>query len=281
VIVDTVTLTPEDAGKILAISEGQVQRNLKPSVVARITHAIQSGQWRTTHQAIALDSDGRIVDGQHRLAAIVRAGVPVEVQLARDVPREAFDVIDTGSPRTPGDILRIAGFDNGGALAASTRVLLMYDAVVGTTDAFNTHRGTFTTADILRVAHSDRGRQLDRALTPARTTGIALGRMGYSSWLAVLIVLLAEAENVNPDIAIEYLAALREGVNLSAGSPILAVRRHLSSDMGLVRSTRMGERAQVGLAMTIKAFNRWVVGDSSTLVTFKLGVERMPKLVGP
>ena len=278
-IVETVTLTPEDAQKLLAISEGQIQRPIKITVVNRIVHAIQAGQWRTTHQAIALDADGRIVDGQHRLAAIARAGIPVQLQVARDVPRDAFDVIDTGSPRSPGDILRIAGYDQGTALAGALRVLLMYDACVGTTDAFNTMRGQFTSADILRLAATERGRAISRAQTIARTTGSSLGRIGYASWISVFIVLLSEAEGISPDIAVEYMAAIREGANLGAGSPILALRRHLASDTGLVRATRMGERAQVGLAITIKTFNKWVAGDTSAVASFKLGVERMPAIV--
>jgi hypothetical protein len=279
-IVETVLLTPEDAQKLIAVSEGQIQRALKRTVVERLVHAIQTGQWRETHQGIALDSDGRVIDGQHRLHAISRAGVPVRIVIARDVPSAAFDVIDTGTPRSPGDILRIAGYDAPTNLAASIRLLLIYDAVVGSTDAFSSHRGEFTSRDLLRVAASERGKLVARSLTPGRAIAHNVGHNGFGSWLSVLIVLLAEAENVSPDTTVDFLAALRDGTNLSPGSPVLALRRTLSSDVGLIRN-RPGDRAQLGLATAIKAFNRWVVGDTSQLVTFKLGIERMPAIAGP
>ena len=179
-IVETVLMTPEDAQKLIAVSEGMVQRALKRTVVDRLAHAIESGQWRETHQGIALDADGRVLDGQHRLHAIARAGVPVRISVARGVPVDAFDVIDTGAPRSPADILRIAGYDAPGALAASLRLLLVYDVVVGTTDSFSTHKGAFSARDLLRVAASDRGRVVARSLTPARTIANNVGHFGFA-----------------------------------------------------------------------------------------------------
>jgi hypothetical protein len=274
-IVDTVELTPEDAAKLLAVSEGQAQRNVRKAAVERLAHAITSGQWRLTHQAIALDSSGVVLDGQHRLHAIVRAGVPVQVMIARDVPRSSFDVIDTGAVRSPSDVLRIGGHTNVNILAASARMVLTYDAVVGTTDTFNAVRPRFTSADILLEADSDRGLILQQAIQPAQSIAHTLGRTGFTTWLAALIVVLRTWPGINPSIAFEFLTALRDGVNLPPGSPILALRRFLSSDGGLIR-TAGGERSQVGLATSVKAFNRWSAGDSSQLLMFRVGIERMP-----
>jgi len=274
-IVETVLLTPEDAAKLLAVSEGQAQRNIRKSAVERLAHAIESGQWRLTHQAIALDASGVVLDGQHRLHAIVRAGIPVQVQIARDVPRSSFDVIDTGATRSPSDVLRIGGHTNVNILAASARLLLTYDAVVGTTDTFNAVRPRFTSADILLEADSDRGLILQQAVHPAATIAQTLGRSGYTTWLAALIVILRTWPGVSPGIAFEFLNSLRDGTNLPPGSPVLALRRFLSSDGGLIR-TAGGERAQVGLATSVKAFNRWSAGDSSQLLMFRVGIERMP-----
>lgn len=276
-IVETVLLTPDDAQKLLAVSEGQSQRNIKKASVERLVHAIETGQWRLTHQAIALDSSGIVIDGQHRLHAIARCGVPVQVQIARDVPRSSFDVIDTGTSRSPADVLRIAGHTQVVILAAATRMVLTYDVVMGTTDTFNAVRSRFTAADIVREAEGDRGLVTSQAIVPAASIANALGRNGYTTWLTALIVIMRSTPGVNPTTALDFLGSLRDGANLSPGSPILTLRRYLSSDGGLIR-TSQGERAQVGLATSIKAFNRWVAGDSSQLLAFRVGIERMPAL---
>lgn len=274
-IVDTVELTPEDAAKLLAVSEGQAQRAIRKAVVERLAHAIELGQWRLTHQAIALDSAGVVLDGQHRLHAIVRAGRPVQIMIARDVPRASFDVIDTGATRSPADVLRIAGHTNVNVLAAAARMVLTYEAVVGTTDTFGAVRTRFTAADILLEADSDRGLVLQQAIVPATMIAHTLGRTGFATWLAALIVTLRTWPGVSQGVAFEFLNSMRDGVNLRPGSPVLALRRFLSSDGGLIR-TAGGDRPQIGLATSIKAFNRWSAGDTSQLLMFRVGVERMP-----
>jgi hypothetical protein len=242
--------------------------------------AIKAGQWQTTHQAIAVDADGVVIDGQHRLHAISRAGVPVEVQIARDVPRRAFEVIDTGSTRSPSDILRIGGYTNTTQLAAATRMLLTYDEVAGTTDTFTAVRIRFTAADVLHEVESERGSVMVQAIPAAQGIAQALGHGGFATWLAALVVILRTSEEVSQPTALDFLQSLRDGASLPPGSPILALRRYLSSDGGLIRGV-VSERAQVGLATSIKAFNRWSAGDSSQLVAFRVGIERMPAPVRP
>jgi hypothetical protein len=61
---------------------------------------------------IAFDTNGVLVDGQHRLAAIVEADLPVELTVFTEVGQGAFDVLDTGKRRNAADILAIEG-ENG------------------------------------------------------------------------------------------------------------------------------------------------------------------------
>ncbi|WP_157509211.1 hypothetical protein [Luteipulveratus halotolerans] len=90
------TITPERATELLA--NNPHNRPLVASRVAALVHALESGQWRLTHQGIALAADGALLDGQHRLTAIVRTGVTVELQVSR-MKDDVFDVIDTGRAR--------------------------------------------------------------------------------------------------------------------------------------------------------------------------------------
>jgi len=279
-LIETVLLTPEEASKILAVSEAIVQRPLRSALVDRIARSISAGEWRSTHQAIALDGRGAVIDGQHRLHAIVKAGVPVMVTIARDVDPASFDVIDTGASRTPGDVLHIAGHARASILAAGARYLLSYDAIAGTTELLNTYRSRFSTRQILAEANSERGKVLASAIPVGATIARNLGRNGFGAWIAVFVTLLRTEPDVNPSTAVDFLGGLRDGTNLSAGSPILALRRYLSSDSGLV-TIQNRERIAVGLAVSIKSYNRWIAGETSQLVAFKAGIERMPRLLPP
>ncbi|MGW2238572.1 hypothetical protein ACWCWE_31920, partial [Streptomyces sp. NPDC001759] len=70
-------------------------RPLSKSTVQHLAGQIQRGEWQLTHQGIAFDEDDVLIDGQHRLAAIVKAGVTVPLTVTHGVPRTAFTVMDT------------------------------------------------------------------------------------------------------------------------------------------------------------------------------------------
>lgn len=92
------------------------------SRVAVLVQAIQHGQWRLTHQGIALSAAGALQDGQHRLTAILRSGIPVQLQVSI-LEEDVFDVIDTGRARGPRDVLAIAGHAHAQRLPAAIRLV--------------------------------------------------------------------------------------------------------------------------------------------------------------
>jgi len=107
-----------------AIAASYLQKNtnnrpLNARRVAEITKEITSGRWQLTHQGIAFARDGRLIDGQHRLTAIVAAGVTVDVMVARDCDEDTFHVIDVGGKRTAADVLSIVGEKNSTRVAAA------------------------------------------------------------------------------------------------------------------------------------------------------------------
>ncbi|HEY2041129.1 MAG TPA: hypothetical protein VGH11_00540 [Jatrophihabitans sp.] len=60
-------------------------RPLSMPVVRGFAEAMGRGEWLVTHQGIAFDVNGVLVDGQHRLAAIIAADVPIELTVFTEV----------------------------------------------------------------------------------------------------------------------------------------------------------------------------------------------------
>jgi len=85
------------ANEWLRKNEGN--RKLRESRAAGLARAIVAGKWTLTHQAIAFSKKGRLLDGQHRLRAIILANIPIQCVVARDVPEDAFAYMDAGLPR--------------------------------------------------------------------------------------------------------------------------------------------------------------------------------------
>jgi hypothetical protein len=100
-------ITPSAAKAMLANNTG----NRKPSLgaVAQMAADMKTGHWRLTHQGIALAPDGRLLDGQHRLMAVVEAGASLPMMVFRNVDPAAFSAIDRGRVRSLRDVLGIDG----------------------------------------------------------------------------------------------------------------------------------------------------------------------------
>src|SRR5438094_1813097 len=115
------TITPKKAAEYL--ERNTANRPLSTRTVKDFAAAMRRGEWRVTHQGIAFDTTGALVDGQHRLAAIVEADIPVEVTVFTEVPEGAFDVLDTGKRRNAADVLAIEGEKSAVMLAAMVRTV--------------------------------------------------------------------------------------------------------------------------------------------------------------
>ena len=84
-------------------------RTLTPARVDEFVALMKSGKFQCTHQGIALDSDGNVLDGQHRLAAIVKSWCSVWMLVSKGVPDSARLAVDTGKPRTAIAISKLVG----------------------------------------------------------------------------------------------------------------------------------------------------------------------------
>ncbi len=101
-------ISVETAGKYLASCKRQ--RRIRWGEVARIARKIVTGAWIPTHQPIAFDIAGRMIDGQHRMWAIIQAGLGIYVLVARGCAEESITHIDRGMAQTASDLAsRLSG----------------------------------------------------------------------------------------------------------------------------------------------------------------------------
>ena len=106
----TVYVTPQLAKKWLDCNG--FNRPIKQDVVDMYVRQIKSGLWRRTHQGIAFDTNGTLIDGQHRLMAIVNANVTVPMLIFIDESPDNYEYIDCGRHRSNLDTLRMSTRDN-------------------------------------------------------------------------------------------------------------------------------------------------------------------------
>ncbi|OYV41002.1 MAG: hypothetical protein B7Z80_03000 [Rhodospirillales bacterium 20-64-7] len=93
------TITPDRAEEYLAFNRGN--RNIVQSHVAAMARDITNGQWMFNAQPICFARSGRLLNGQHRLSAVLEAGQPIEVVVMRGLPEEAFETYDKQAKKAP------------------------------------------------------------------------------------------------------------------------------------------------------------------------------------
>ena len=116
---------PSIAHEWLDYNEGN--RNVNHSYVRRYAEMMQNGKWMLSPDAIAFDTKGRLINGQHRLLAVIKSGTSHEFYVVRGLQSEVFDRTDTGRPRNAGQILDIAGYENYRQLAAVIRLVMAFE----------------------------------------------------------------------------------------------------------------------------------------------------------
>lgn len=103
-----IELTPEMAREFLENMKGQ--RTPHRVHVEQYARDMKSGAWvPNISSPFCFGSDGRLLNGQHRCLAVIKAGVTIQVYAAYDVSPELFSVMDIGCNRSAADVLNIAG----------------------------------------------------------------------------------------------------------------------------------------------------------------------------
>ena len=201
-------ITPTIAGAML--DGNQDNRRLSESLVFQYAADMAAGKWKLTGQPIIIADDGQLNDGQHRLAAIAKSGVVVEMMVLRGADRQSRDAIDTGKPRTAGDVVQMFHIPDGTAVAALAR------SVIGWERAGKNRLGAHNNISKSEI--------IERARADQRL--IYANRVGKTCDKIAMYKHISFARYAIPDGALSdmFFDRLADGVGLENGHPVLTVR---------------------------------------------------------
>lgn len=118
-------ITPEIAKEYLARNTSNY-RKVNHKRVASYAKDMELGKWEFNGEGIKFSKSGNLVDGQHRLAAIVKANVPVKMLVIYDVDDDV-KIYDVAQSRTISQIARASGMSgeigNSSVLSAASTIL--------------------------------------------------------------------------------------------------------------------------------------------------------------
>lgn len=228
---DVIEISPEFAAELLE-NKNTRNRPVTRATVLAYAHEMRAGNWRLTHQGIGLDTEGVLLDGQHRLAAVVESGKTIPMMVTYDLPPETFTTVDVGRRRSASDALHMAGLGaNRNALAALAKFLTIHKHL--DTTAVGSKAATRMTNQevidaVLGLGHEELLESLRMTTATARALNSNVTSMSAFFYLAV------NGAGVDPEeIRAQLLEPLRTGIGfMSASDPRLVLRNRLMKDSG-------------------------------------------------
>lgn len=237
------TVTPQMAERMLALNEGPEFRNryLSQQRVIKYADMMQRGLWILSTQGISFSASGRLIDGQHRMAAVVQSGQSVNMTIWFGCEDAEFMVVDQGTTRTAGDLIHIEGKNYNKIRAA-----------VANLDLRIRERSVRSLGAQRVVLHEDAMDQdileesCRMSMNSGRLTTPTAGAFAYY----LIVTQSAHAKSLP-----EFWEGFYTGANLGKTSPILKLRNMLAE--GYNKGSGI-ERGIKPAAAIVLAWNAWV-----------------------
>lgn len=270
--IEVMKVTPAIAQEWLN-SNTDHNRKISSTTVNRYAQDMIRGKWLITGEAIKFDQGGRLIDGQHRLAAVVASKQTVDMCVIRDLAADTMLVIDTGRSRSAGDALSISELGGGYAneLAALARKVIGHQnnapAVIGG-KKITIKGATITNREIIEFCAKndllEHIRFSTRITKQAISSALNKGEYAFFHWLF--------SQKSKSD-ATNFLTNIATLEDVSADSPIRVLIQKLTRS-----SIQLdGKMRQTAIIM---AWNAWRTGAKmSTIHVARMDSFPMPQAV--
>lgn len=246
-------LTMEVATVTAAVAEEWLElnhsnRTVRKNRVAEFRRDMLANNWRKVGDPIRFDTNGHLIDGQHRLlavcnAAITNPDIAFDFVVIRGVEPEDRHVIDIGTRRSASDQLKMAGNKNPTMLASAAKWCAMWDR-----KGFNsndTANKTISHAEIMTYVNE----HPDLEVAVAKVANSWRSKIDIPpGYVAAAYFLCRRRSQAQAD---EFFSRAADGIGLAGGDPVLALRSRLR-DLNRSRANLSGE---MWLSLLIRCWN--------------------------
>lgn len=231
---------------------------------------MKAGRWKSgTWELLKITRLGNVIDGQHRLHAVIKSQTPIIFDVAYDVEETVFDVLDTGKNRSASDVFKIYGSKFNASIPSIIQQYKILSAG-GTTSQGASKNIKLTNSELLKEYSSNE----EYWITIARKAHVwytAFAKIIAPSVFGGVYVYLSDKNQAH---ASKFMNQLSSGIDVE-NDVILLLRNKLIQDKTSLRT--MPPHIKVGLI--IKAWNAYRRGKEVKLLRFDPEKESFPMAI--
>ena len=264
-----VLITPDVASDYL--KKNINNRPLSKHHIDQIVRAIKNNEWIYNGESIKFDTLGNLLDGQHRLHAIISANIPVESEVIFELSPTIFKTLDQTKKRNLSDFIAISGAEWWVEKSALTRHLFFYRTMSYETKKvlYSTH-----TSSQLFDFYIQNKAEIDDTIMHCRH----LKRNGMIIQFSKIVFIYNVFSKIDLNNANKFLNDLLTGYNLVTGSPIAALRETQIKEK-MYNQFRISNIIAIDLL-----FRTWNLYRANTFVKLNAikpnyKIEKLPELV--
>lgn len=238
-----VEVTPALAAEWLLLNVHN--RSLSKIYVHALAADMERGEWDLNGEGVKFDLHNRLLDGQHRLEAIIECGLTVRMLVVRGLAANTQETMDRGKLRNVAGALELNNVANANAVAAALNWLNKMET--GRPTSMDRTATVTPRRALVLLEQNPHLRDIGPILEPIRKLRLQPGiawALGYR---------FSEIDGV---AAKEFFATLGSGENLAADSPIYRLREFLIAELAKGAGKHRTKPWMV-CALVIKAWNFW------------------------
>lgn len=243
-------ITPERAQELL--DRNKRNRHIRGSIVEQYARDMTNGNWYNVGDTIKISVDGDLLDGQHRLRAIILSETTQKMMVVSGLEPETQNVMDSGARRTLADALNFSGYHNVTTLAAVARFGIAMDKGMGARFGGLGRQAGISNSEALEWVERN----------PTILPAVQLSAARWAKYIDAPPTALAYAwwklSEIDPEKAHEFFEGMATMSTSGQGDPRVALMRLLQR----VRTDRVRLSHSMALSAIYRAWNAWRKGDS-------------------
>lgn len=244
---EVINVTPDIAEHHL--KNNGINRPLNKGHVKKLANVILRGEWEMNGSPIRYARTGRLIDGQHRLNAVIMAGVPVPMLFVYGLEESSFDTIDVGGrARIAADVLQIVGVKNATTAAATATLIHKHRKLGNPYGAGDENPSPRQIEDMLSSSP-----EIEECVSYAMTNR---SKFIPPSHIAFMRHCFIHEWGCEEHLVDGFFDGLLNGVGLSTGDPVLLARERLLDSKTGTSKTPL----KLLVALIFKAFRYHLAG---------------------